>query len=148
MRLDQAEEMAAQLMRLHGVPRGWTFAFDRSKVRFGKCDYRRKQISLSRHLVELNSEDEVRDTILHEIAHVLAPRGAGHGPKWQAVAISIGCNGMRCYGQEVVRPKGKYRGTCPGCRRVIYRHRRMLIACARCSPVFDPQFVFEWGMAE
>jgi predicted SprT family Zn-dependent metalloprotease len=145
MNIDDARELARTLMKLHRVPRGWTFVFDRSKVRFGKCDYRRKQISLSRHLLELNGEAEVRDTILHEIAHALAPRGAGHGPAWQAVALSIGCNGQRCYGREVARPAPKYTGTCPVCRRVIYRHRRTVIACGKCSDVFDPRFLFHWS---
>jgi len=145
MTLKLAEELAIHLMRLHRLPREWSFAFDRSKVRFGKCDYRRKQISLSRYLVELNGEEEIRDTILHEIAHALAPRGAGHGPVWRSLALSIGCNGRRCYGHEVARPAPKYRGTCPSCRRVIYRHRRTVIACGRCAGVFDPKYVFDWS---
>jgi SprT protein len=145
MTLDDAESLAKQLMKLHRVPRGWSFVFDRSKVRFGKCDYRRKQISLSKYLVELNSVDEVRDTILHEIAHALAPRGAGHGPAWKRLALSIGCNGQRCYGRGVARPAPKYRATCPACRRVIYRHRRTVIACGKCSDVFDPRFLFDWS---
>jgi predicted SprT family Zn-dependent metalloprotease len=145
MRLNQAEELAKHLMRLHRLPRGWSFAFDRSKVRFGKCDYRRRQISVSRHLVELNAEVEVRDTILHEIAHALAPRGAGHGPAWQALALAIGCNGLRCYGREVARPVPRFMGTCPACRRVIYRHRRTVLSCGKCSDLFDPRFAFAWS---
>jgi len=145
MTLEQAEELAKHLMSLHGVPREWSFAFDRSKVRFGKCDYRRKQISLSRYLVELNSEEEVQDTILHEIAHALLPRGAGHGPAWRSLALSIGCNGRRCYGHEIARPMPKYKGTCPSCSTVIYRHRRAEIACGKCAVVFDPKYVFDWS---
>ena len=145
MEIAQAETIAYDLMRLHNLLPKWTLTFDRSKVCFGKCYYSRRQISLSRYLVELNDEAEVRDTILHEIAHALAPRGAGHGPKWQAVAVAIGCNGMRCYGAEVRRPKPKYKGTCPGCKLVIYRHRRTDVACAKCSPIFDRRFAFIWA---
>lgn len=145
MTLEQAEELAKYLMKLHGVSREWSFAFDRSKVRFGKCDYRRKQISLSRYLVELNGEDEVQDTMLHEIAHALLPRGAGHGPAWRSLALSIGCNGRRCYGGEVARPRPKYKGTCPSCSTVIYRHRRAVLACGKCAVVFDPKYVFDWS---
>jgi predicted SprT family Zn-dependent metalloprotease len=144
MELEAARRLAVVLMRMHKVPKEWSFEFDRSKVRFGRCHYGRKEISLSRHLVELNDEAEVRETILHEIAHALAPRKAGHGPAWRAVAKSIGCNAKRCYGEEVMRPRPKYQGTCPGCRRVIYRHRRTLIACGKCSPVFEKRFVFVW----
>ena len=144
MTLMQAQELANYLMRLHKVPPGWSFTFDRSKARFGKCDYRRKQVSLSKYLVELNGEEQVRDTILHEIAHALAPRGAGHGPVWKSLALSIGCNGHRCFGQEIARPAPKYQGTCPACKRVIYRYRRAVIACGKCAPRFDAKYVFLW----
>ena len=145
MNLSAAQILAVALMRKHKLPRDWSFGFDRSKVRFGKCDYGKKRISLSRHLVEANGIAAVRETILHEIAHALAPRGAGHGPVWRALAQSIGCNGSRCYGSEVARPKPKFRGTCPGCRRVIFRHRRTAIACGQCAPTYNPKFAFIWS---
>jgi SprT protein len=145
MTLDDARQLADDLMRLHRLSSKWSFAFDRSKVRFGKCDYRKRQISLSKYLVELNDVDQVRETILHEIAHALAPRGAGHGPKWKALALSIDCNGQRCFGREVARPAPKYRGTCPSCQRVIHRHRRRMLACGRCAPAFDPKYLFIWS---
>ena len=145
MDLAQARQLADDLMRLHKLSPNWSFKFDHSKVAFGKCYYGKKQISLSRHLVELNEENEVRDTILHEIAHALAPRGSAHNAKWQAIAKSIGCNGDRCYGSEVVRPAPKFKGTCPACNLVIYRHRRTMVACAICSPVFDKRYAFVWS---
>jgi SprT protein len=145
MNLNDARALAADLMRKHNLPREWSFGFDRSKVRFGKCDYRHKRISLSRYLVEANQVEAVRETILHEIAHALAPRGAGHGPVWRSLAQSIGCNGSRCYGNEVQRPKPKFRGTCGGCGRVIYRHRRTAIACGKCAPTYNPKFAFIWS---
>ena len=74
MNLNDAQSLAADLMQQHKLPREWSFGFDRSKVRFGKCDYGKKRISLSRHLVEANGIAVVRETILHEIAHALAPR--------------------------------------------------------------------------
>lgn len=144
MKLTEARALARRLMKQHKLSPAWSFRFDRSKVRFGRCNYTKQEISLSSHLVELNGEAEVRDTLLHEIAHALAPRGAGHGPDWRAVAISIGCNGQRCYGKEIARPKPKNKGTCPTCGRVIFRHRRTVLACGKCANVFDPRHVFIW----
>jgi SprT protein len=145
MNISSTRSLAAELMQQHKLPRQWSFDFDRSKVRFGKCDYRNKRISLSRHLVEANGIEAVRETILHEIAHALAPRGAARGPVWRALAQSIGCDGTRCYGSEVRRPKAKFQGTCPGCKRVIHRHRRTARACGKCTAVFDPKFAFIWS---
>jgi len=148
MEFEKAAQLAHDLMQRHGLLFQWSFAFDRSKVRFGKCNYRKKQITLSKYLVELNGVSEVRDTILHEIAHALAPRGAGHGAAWKSVALSIGCNGRRCFGKEVAVPKAKYQGVCPACKRVIYRHRRTEIACAKCATVFDPKYAFVWSLRD
>ena len=145
MKLEDARRMAESLTRKHNLTPAWAFCFDRAKVRFGKCDYRHKRISLSSHLVQLNGEPEVLDTILHEIAHALAPRGAGHGPAWQSLALAIGCNASRCYGTHVQRPQPRYVGKCTSCGQVIMRHRRTLIACGRCTRVFDPRYIFVWS---
>ena len=70
-------------MQQHGLSaQGWRFQFDHARRRFGACRYGRKLITLSRPLVLLNPEAEVRDTILHEIAHALCP-GDGHGVRWK-----------------------------------------------------------------
>jgi predicted SprT family Zn-dependent metalloprotease len=147
MDLQQAEAFAISLLRQHGLWLEWSFYFDRSKVRFGTCNYTRRRISLSRYLVALNEEAHVRDTLLHEIAHALAPRGAGHGTAWRKVAISIGCTGNRCYGAEVARPMPRYRGTCPTCGREVRRHRRAVLACGSCSRVYEARHRLIWSEA-
>jgi predicted SprT family Zn-dependent metalloprotease len=59
---------------------------------------------MSRLLVSLNDKREVRETILHEIAHALAgPKVRAHGREWGEIALRIGCNGRRCYGDEVLK---------------------------------------------
>jgi hypothetical protein len=63
MNLDDARSLAADLMQQYKLPRERAFGFDRSKARFGKCDYGKKRISLSRHLVEANGIAAVRETI-------------------------------------------------------------------------------------
>ena len=80
MHLIDARNLAWDLMRQHGLADlGWRFRFDHARRRFGSCKYREKAITLSRPLTLLNGEAEVRDTVLHEIAHALCP-GDGHGP--------------------------------------------------------------------
>lgn len=82
-------------MAQHGLA-GWSFRFDHARRRFGSCRYRERVITLSRPLVLLNGVDEVRDTILHEIAHALTP-GDGHGGKWKSACRRIGARPVRCY---------------------------------------------------
>ena len=88
MNLYAARDLALALMRQHGL-NDWTFRFDHARRRFGSCQPRRKVITLSRPLAFLNAEPQVRDTVLHEIAHALTP-GDGHGSRWKRKCVEIG----------------------------------------------------------
>ena len=157
MEIEKAEKLAHELMEEH-IGHGcypWKFKWDNAKRRFGRCKspfiregmeshWRlngdgRFWISLSKPLTELNSEAEVRDTILHEIAHALDVEERGtsnHDKNWKRIAISIGCNGDRCYGDEVTMPPKKWTVTCPSddCDYTYGAIRRPsnVPACSRC----------------
>ena len=143
MTLEDAEQLALDLMRQHGLRR-WKFTFDRAVCRFGCCNERKRTISLSAKLTELNDEEAVRDTILHEIAHALVGVRAGHGPKWQRQALAIGCAPIRCYGEEVRAPTRKFIGTCPTCKISISRSRRSRVSCGKCDRRFNPRHLLVW----
>jgi len=49
------------------------------------------------------AEKELRDTVRHELAHVAAPQGSGHGPVWKRLAIMLGDSGERCHDMAVTR---------------------------------------------
>lgn len=125
---------AAQLARHYiGIycPSGWTFAFDNAKARHGQTDYQRRRITLSRYFVELNDEDMVKETILHEVAHVLAGSAAAHGPKWRAIAVSLGVRPQASKRSNM--PVGKWRGLCT-CGYPHFKHRkpRTRLMCTKC----------------
>lgn len=130
-------------MAEHGLA-GWTFAFDRAVRRAGSCRYDTRRITLSRALTQLHTQAEVRDTVLHEIAHALCP-GEGHSQKWRRTAISIGSTGQRCVPREAPRVPGAWVGTCPA-GHTVDRHRapQRVASCSQCSPRFDPAHVFTW----
>ena len=133
MNLYLARDLAKQLMREHGLGDDWRFSFDHARRRFGSCRLPRdprsgpKMITLSRPLTLLNDETQVRDTILHEIAHALSP-GAGHGPRWRQKCREIGANPRRTYGDdEVISPPRKpawFEMGCETCNWWIDRRRR------------------------
>ena len=80
---------------------GWGFFWDRARRRLGACWYDRQCISLSRHLLGESgcTGREVRDTILHEIAHALAyVHGGerGHGRSWRNWCLFLGASPRRC----------------------------------------------------
>lgn len=117
MKLDDAEQLANELMAHHGLHvNGWRFAFDQGSRTFGRCWHApRKTITLSRLLTHHNDESEVRNTILHEIAHALCGPFEGHGPLWHQVCVEIGAKPQRCYSAaEVNVPPRTVRMTPPG----------------------------------
>ena len=82
MDLPAARHLAETLLAEHGLSTAdppWTFRFNRRKRALGTCHYGPRRIELSSHFVVANDPDEVRDTVLHEIAHALAGPMAGHG---------------------------------------------------------------------
>ncbi len=153
MQLIEAKNLALNLMREHKLLNmGWTFEFDNARRRFGVCRYRTKKIGLSKHLVSLNDEARVKNTILHEIAHALVGPGHGHNNVWRRKAIEIGCDGQRCYSTKVVEtPESRYIAECKGCGKVHKRHKmtRSLkfgsSSCGTCSNGrYNPIFKLEW----
>jgi len=137
--LADAHALAYSLLTEHGLY-DWTFAFNRRKRAFGVCDYSRRTILLSSVLTELNGEAEVRDTLLHEVAHALAGPKAGHGPVWRKLALEVGAKPRRCYRAEEIRqPPSTYLLVCPSCQQATPRHRKptRVYACRGCCKRFN-----------
>jgi hypothetical protein len=144
MDLDAAWELAHALMAEHGLT-GWRFEFDRAKRRAGVCRHQQQVIGLSAPITRLHPVAEVRDTILHEIAHALAGPKAGHGPAWATTARRIGCSGERCVPGDAPALPGAWVGVCPQ-GHATDRHRRpervLLCTLCRSRPVHER--VFDW----
>lgn len=88
MNLLEAEILAQKLIDQH--LKDWSFGWNDRKKSFGLCRYKAKRIELSSFLTPAVSVEEVRHTILHEIAHAIAGPKAKHGPEWQAEARRLG----------------------------------------------------------
>lgn len=92
--------MAERLMKRYGCEY-YKLRFNHSTRYFGTCDFKNKIITLSRKYCKANNEEEVRETILHEIAHALTPY-SGHDWTWYTKARQIGSNGERTMSEDVV----------------------------------------------
>lgn len=140
MNLNACRGMWSALKEEHELD-GWEFSFDNGKTRFGLCDSSIKFITMSKHLVSLNSEEECKKTMLHEIAHALVGPGHGHDDVWARKCREIGIQPLRCYdmpGRSVVKPKPNFYYRCPKCTQRVPRFRRSRrpIACARCCLMY------------
>jgi predicted SprT family Zn-dependent metalloprotease len=120
-----AKALALQLMGREGlVAQGWGVEFNNRRVHLGNCFYSAKTIELSRHFVENHSEEEIKEVILHEIAHALL-KGIeeGHGPLWKAECRRLGISPDRCYDAPNM-PSGKWEAKCSICDRIFKRYNK------------------------
>lgn len=68
---------------------GYTFNYIDNKNIYGSCDIENKIINISKYAV-MFAEDEVEETIRHEIGHALAPFKPWHGKQWKELAVKVG----------------------------------------------------------
>lgn len=132
MNANAAMLLCAQQMERFGL-KDWQFRWMRSTRTLGMCWYGTKTIGLSRRYVEINTEEHVLDTVLHEIAHAVAGHAANHGPLWQAIAIGIGATPRACAPAAGLVVEKQYEATCL-CGHVFRRHGkpRLQRECKTC----------------
>jgi len=154
MELSAAKQLALSLMKEHGFG-DLPFSFHRMKNALGTCYFSGgvpTAIKLSEYWVPHLSEAEVRDTILHEIAHAMTPRDH-HGAAWRAAARRIGANPSRTADtvpmevqRKVKQLHAKYRATCYDCGNVHFFNRMTKTwryrgyVCKNCRGQFNVQF--------
>ncbi len=143
--LKRVRVWADALIVLHLDPHEWTFAFDNAKTRVGLCSYSRKRISISRYLAAHYHDDDVHQTLLHEVAHALAGPQAAHGGRWRAIAREIGYVGGRTHDGEIATDMAPWVGLCPS-GHVHHRFRvpSRPLACSRCARHFDRAHLINW----
>ncbi|MCD8062529.1 MAG: SprT-like domain-containing protein [Akkermansiaceae bacterium] len=103
----EIESYARLKLDEHGL-HDWQFGWDRARRRLGVCRLQEKSITLSIHFVRANLEapHEIRDTVLHEIAHALAWVRHGertHGPLWKRICREIGAVPRAAARQDAIR---------------------------------------------
>ena len=142
IKIEAVHQSAIDLMLKHGLKK-WRFQFDSSTRRAGCCNYSNKMISLSFNLAQNGSDEDIRDTILHEIAHALVGKKHNHDTVWKEKAIEIGCSGKRTHTLEFVQPRWSV--TCINrCWTHTAQQRNARLVCRKCggkliySPYTDP----------
>ena len=146
MDTEAALTLARRLLNEHGLSH-WNVTFDRAKRRAGSCRYKSSTITLSKHLVQLYTVDQVRETILHEIAHALVGPTHRHNATWQAKAREIGASGRRTIGEGAPTAPAPWVGTCPNGHRVQrFRRPSRPASCVRCSRTFSLKYIFTWTL--
>jgi SprT protein len=96
----------------------------------GMAYYRRRAIGLGAAV--LTTPERLRDTLVHEYAHLLAfarhgARGVGHGPAWRRAMHDLGAEPRVRHAYEAVRnvPRQRVLYRCLRCGAAIERRRRL-----------------------
>ncbi|MDB9869606.1 SprT-like domain-containing protein [Alphaproteobacteria bacterium] len=111
---------------------GWGLELDFAKVRAGACHFGERKISFSRHFLKNSDKKDIKDTVLHEIAHALVGPKHGHDNVWKNKARELGCSAQRCHSLEFSDYKW-IRFCSNGCwEQKIHRKKSNLI-CKKCS---------------
>ncbi len=129
-KIEAIASLAADLLKEFNLS-DWVFRFDHSTRRAGLCNYHDKKISIASDLARNASNADVRDTLLHEIAHALVGKNHNHDPIWQAKAKEIGCSGERTHQLSFSPPR--YHVTCEnGCFTHTAERRSQRLVCRTC----------------
>jgi predicted SprT family Zn-dependent metalloprotease len=147
MTMTQSE--AKQLLRSEMDKWGlyhWSIDFNNRKSSAGYTHFKTKTIALSNYLIKLSSNEQILDTMRHEIAHAVdfEERGTSdHSWRWQIKARKVGASPTRIVeNQEYLKKvKWKYTYKCQGCgievgtgrplKNIERRH------CAKCGGSFN-----------
>jgi len=108
--LTESKALTLDLMSQHGL-HDWSFAWSQAKRTMGSCNHTKRVIKLSAVVSPLRDIKNVKNTILHEIAHALVGSGHGHGYVWKIKAFEIGCNADRC-SSDRIDLQAKYEAKC------------------------------------
>lgn len=115
MRINDALNLARDLMKQHNVRPDCGLDLSRGKRTLGyviwKGTNKIPTVNLSVHFLAILSDEEIRDTILHELAHVISGPGHHHDWYWKSICRKIGCNPERTAKLDRV-PDGRYKMQC------------------------------------
>lgn len=155
--MTQVLALARNLMSKHGFGH-LDLTTSNTKRALGRCFYnydfnlRRNvanRIDLSKVWMTRVPESQVRDTILHELAHAVAGHEAGHGPAWKEAARKLGANPRRTADlpdeiKLVVKQEiSNYKAVCTSCGNTYFFHRYTKLwkqgryKCGKCRGTFQ-----------
>ena len=125
---NQAHMLADSLLTEFSLV-GWRFKINtRAKNRLGCCKYGPRIIELSSWCLNGGVvEGKAEDTIRHEVAHIIAGSGAGHGPEWKRACRITGANPIARTSADLINeaPKERFKIVCDDCgKKLGVRHRR------------------------
>jgi SprT protein len=151
----QLQDMFNALRIKHPIMRAYKLEWSNGKRRLGYCNPYYKIVSVSMHHVRGSEDNEVIDTLLHEVAHAIAEERAkargvrikSHGFEWRNACREVGAKPERLKhnAYTIAKPQSKYTTKCNACGKVSFMNRWNGVrkySCGTCSGnKFDARFL-------
>lgn len=128
-RRKQVRDETFKLLTENGL-QGWKVRFNPRLTRaLGRCIPSQKTIEYQPRYMQQNDWEQVRTTVLHEVAHAISCTkygrfGGGHGAQWARIARELGLENPSAINTTAKLTK-KFTGTCDGCKETWQRDRQM-----------------------
>jgi predicted SprT family Zn-dependent metalloprotease len=116
----------------HGLS-NWTYGFRDLHTSGGLTFPERKKIMFSRQAIERLGFYDLRDLLLHEVAHALVPEGKPHSTEWKEMHLRLGGSGEVSCKDFSVESDYRWTKSCSKCRYEQLCHRRYGIWCDTCG---------------
>lgn len=124
MEAHEVATLARTHMDQHGLE-GWFIKIVNVFGVAGRCVYSRRTLEFNAKWCAVASDLDVKNTVLHEIAHALVGPGRGHDYIWHARFLSIGGNGETRASDHGLNATKRFVVQCvDGCENLGYRQRR------------------------
>jgi hypothetical protein len=147
----EATKLARSLLDQYDL-QTWKLHLSNDNRFMGMCSHKDKVIFLNQHHIDTHPESEIKDTILHEIAHCLVGPNHGHDEEWQNKAKELGalpnarCSiGLDATAIDAIRSGHQVEAVVEEevVKKVSYRVTRLQDKCEFCSKVAKEKFAFE-----
>ena len=92
-----------------------------------------------KYCIEHGELDELRTTVLHEIAHVLTGKGHHHDNTWKEIAEGLGISNPKSLSKATYRIPNKWKITCTHCGKTyeVPRKPKKDTACGECCKKYN-----------
>lgn len=148
-RVAECVEQAAQRFQYKApAPR---VSYDLKGYTTGEAHLNQNMISVNVEALTKHTEDYLRDTIAHEVAHLVAWvrfNTNGHGRAWRVICRALGGTGSRCSQYDVTPQRTlktfTYRCACREHELTSIRHNRIrrgrAYRCGVCNTALEPAY--------
>jgi predicted SprT family Zn-dependent metalloprotease len=133
--LDVSKLFDKEFSRVRGsLVEGWTLRLNpRLRNTLGVCRHSIREIELNGNWAKCAPEEELLDTIRHELAHAVLPAGKGHGVEWKLMAAWLGARPEQYSSlQKALHGYRGYLMHCADCRKLVGLRARRPKRARRC----------------